>query len=161
VNGGVGPVTDVLFLNGGVGSDPERKVVLDTMTDPLHLLIDAPPSRPAARYVVYLWKAVPTCDSIETLPNTTGAIALPTPLTGNAPQPLRIAKSFPNKPQLGADNWFPAWSPVDLAPYVLIDVAAGNIRKSGVTIYIQGLIHDPFAPDGKTGVTNGLLVELQ
>jgi hypothetical protein len=161
VNGGAGTVTDVLFLNGGTGSDPERKVVINSASDPFLLFIANPPSRPQARYVVYLWRAIPDCDTIETLPESTGAIALPTPLTGNAPQPVRIAKSFPNRPSLGADNWFGPWSPVEVAPYILVDIPGGGITKSGFSFYLQGLIHDPGAPNGKTGVTNGLLVELQ
>jgi len=158
VNGGVGPVVDVLTLNGETGSDPQREITIDTTTDAFVLTILAPPSLERARYAVFLWLGEPDKTTRETLPEGTGDIAMPTPLTGTDPQPRRIANIL--KPALGESNWWDRFSPLRRAPFDLIVKGAGGATRTGFTVYVQGVLQDPDAPNGKAAVTNGLVIRL-
>ncbi len=157
VNGGAGPVTDVLFINNSAGSGPDRRIVIPR-NSPINMRIDAPPSRLRAPYAVFGWKTEPTCSSRETLPLGTGDIAMPTPLTGNSPRPGRIANNT-GRPNLGVENWPAGFSPTQPAPFVLANLPGGFPRAG--TYYIQGIIFDSAAPNGVAGVTNGIVLVLQ
>ncbi|MBI1853611.1 MAG: immunoglobulin domain-containing protein [Planctomycetes bacterium] len=154
VNGGVGPVTDVLFLNNGVGTGTERRVDIG-QNDPFTLRIDAVPAG-GRRYAMYVWRNEPGKTDRETLPQGVGEIAFPTPLTGNLPHPLRIANNT-GRPALGAENW--PGPPTQMAPYTLLNLPTG-VRRAG-TFYFQGIIFDGQSPSGQAAVTNGILVVSQ
>lgn len=155
VNGGVGAPQPVLYINGSAGNGPERELFIDPNTDNFEMVIQAPPSLSQAKYAVYIWFDTPTKDTREELPEGTGDIAMPTPLTGDDPQPFWIANNL--KPALGTTVWFPAFSPIEKAPAVLIDVKA-PIPRENRTFYVQGVIQDPNAPNGLAAATNGILV---
>src|SRR5262249_21659949 len=58
INTRVGPQTDTLFLNNGVGSIPER-IVNVTPTTPFNLRVARTPSN-GSRYAMYVWVNAPT-----------------------------------------------------------------------------------------------------
>lgn len=159
VNGGAGAVTDVLFLNGDSGATTGRTIDISVSTDPFSLTIDAPPSLTTAAYVVYFWGTPQVGGSEESLPASLGTIGLPTPLTGNSPQPIRIARTI-NSNALGPVNWPAAFLPLSDAPTTLASVPAGAVPISGITAYAQGIIFDPDSPSGLAAVTNGFCINL-
>jgi len=155
VNGGAGPVADVLFVNGGNGGPPDRRIAL-TVGDPFRLRIEVPPAGPAsAVYVVYVWGGEPKPMTCERLPGNTGTIAMPTPFSGRAPQPKKIANTTGSL-RPGATDW--PGPPLQLAPHTLLD------RPNGLGVVVkftlQGIIQDAGAPNGVAAVTNGIIVSV-
>ncbi len=155
VNAGAGSPVAVLFVNGSAGNGPERNLSIDPNVDGFEVVIQSPPSRTEAKYAVYIWFDTPTKDTQEILPQSAGEIGMPTPLTGNSPQPFWIANNL--KPALGTTFWFNPFTPIEKAPYVLADYDA-PLPRGDKSFYIQGIIQDDDAPNGKASVTNGIFV---
>lgn len=155
VNGATGVVVDVLFADDYAGNGNAR-YLLTTPTDPFHLDIVAPPSRPGgpSKYVVYAWLGSPDPGSVVSLPRQTGPICRRTPLDGPPGLPKRIANNL-GKPQLGTENW--PGPPTLPAPYRLLD-SPGGLGLIG-TFTFQGIILDAMAPNGVIAVTNAVIVE--
>lgn len=153
VNAASGAVTPVLCVNGSSGTGTFEPMTID-LDDPLTISVDAPPSRPRARFVMYAW---PVNDTVPyrflELPFGLGASALPTPLLPREwPQPRRVANNLGYGAQLGVDNWpGPALPP---APAVLLDLPNGLGRSA--RFFLQGFIMDSAAPNGQAAVTNGI-----
>ncbi|MBI1850350.1 MAG: hypothetical protein HYR85_08410 [Planctomycetes bacterium] len=155
VNAGSGAITDVLFLNGQSGEGAERLLRV-APSDSFELRIDGPPSMPdGARYVVYAWRGEPTPLTCESLPRGVGTIAMPTPLSGRAPQPVRRANTLGPR-ALGRENWPAHFSPTRPAPWILLSLPSGVHRIGRFTF--QGIIQDPTAPVTHVAVTNGIVV---
>jgi Ig-like domain-containing protein/immunoglobulin I-set domain protein len=154
INSAAGPTANVLFVNGSAGSDPEREVVL-SHTGPLTIDIVNPPSKAPGQpnYAMYAWRGRPTKADQELLPGNIGTIAMPTPLSGRTPHPIRIANNIGGP--FGTENWFARFRPTQRAPYTLFQTPM--IRRTG-TFYIQGVIFDNNAPNGLIGVTNGIVL---
>lgn len=159
VNGAVGPVTDVLFVNGSPGTDPRERNVVLAPTTPLDICIESPPSAAGGSvgYVVYLWNVAPANGLHAFLPQNIGCTALPTPLSGSqSPQPLRRANTLGFPKLLGTTVW-PI--PPQPTPFKLLSLANGVGFPT--TFYLQGLISDSDSVQGDVAVTNGILVRIE
>jgi hypothetical protein len=157
VNAAAGPVTDVVFVNDGVGDRVERKVSLSG-GGPLKVSVVPPPSAQGADtpLVLYLWLATPTNATVQELPFGVGSICLPIPLTGGSPQPVRIANSLNHTRLLGTERWpGPSTRP---AP---TDLILAPVVNRAVTFFVQGLIPDTDSVHGQVAITNGLEVVIE
>jgi Ig-like domain-containing protein/immunoglobulin I-set domain protein len=157
VNAAAGPPVDVLFLDGGVGADPDRTITVSSLA-PFQLQIVNPPSRApgAASYVVYVWRGSPTKQTRETLAGGIGLVGMPTPMSGRLPQPVRIANTLGTS--FGTEVWPARFRPTRPAPYTLVQIP--SLRRVG-TFYFQGIIEDDAAPNGHLAVTNGIVLVSQ
>ncbi len=158
VNGAAGPVTDVLFVNGTTGTDPERIVTVDR-SDPFEISVGAPPSRPLgpSPYVLYVDGGQPTRQSARTLPFLIGRTCMPTPLSGGSPP--RIANNFGRTGLLGRENW--PGPPTSPAPSVALRVSGGLMMHGGRSFFVQGLIVDTASRSRRLAVTNGVGVRVR
>ncbi|MBI3847875.1 MAG: YncE family protein [Planctomycetes bacterium] len=154
VNGGVGPITDVLFVNGSPGPDPDRKITVTPAT-PFNLTIQRAPSG-GSRYALYAWIGDPRPNQARQLPLGIGISCMPTPLNPGAPQPRKIANNT-GAPALGVENW--PGPPTHAAPYTLLNLPGGLGRLG--TFFVEGLMVDSNAPNGRAAVTNGIVVVSQ
>src|SRR5262249_41290511 len=86
VNGAVGPVADVLFVNGSAGAGLERRVVADKDAA-FEITMGLPPSLAghAARFALSGWLGWPAAGTKRTLPFGLGESCMPTPLTHDGP----------------------------------------------------------------------------
>jgi hypothetical protein len=151
INGGVGPINNTLFANGSAGSVPDR-VVNVMFNAPFQLDIVQTPAG-GRRYAMYVWVGPPTAGSVRTLPQSVGTICRVTPLNPGPVQPAKIANNT-GFPQAGTENW--PGPPTQPAPFTLLNLPTG-IGRAG-TFYFQGIEFDPGAPNGRAGVTNGIVV---
>ena len=145
---------DVLFVNGSVGSLPDRVVGITPET-PLTVRMETTMVS-GNRYALYLWAGQPTAGTVRRLPLGTGTSGMPMPMTPGAPQPRRLANNIGKLGVLGVDTWP---GPAPLAPATLLDLP-GGLGKTG-TFYLQGLLLDGYAPNGIVGVTNGIVLVSQ
>ena len=159
VNGGVGPVTDVVFVNGSPGGGPERRITVDK-DSPLRIQVTAPLSKPTgpSPFALYVWPKEPTNQTVVDLPFGLGLSGFPTPLDGGSPRPFRIADNVVRfEARLGVENWpGPRTTP---APSVALDLTRGLGRPA--RFYVQGFIVDAAAPNGRAAVTNGVAIVVQ
>ena len=103
---------------------------------------------------MYLWPRVPSAGDVRTLPQGIGMSCMPMPPNPGAPQPLRRANNIGFTPVLGVENWpGPA---THAAPYTLLNLPAG-LGRTG-SFFFQGIMLDANAPNGRAGLTNGILV---
>jgi hypothetical protein len=154
VNDRVGPLADVLRVNGTPGSALERR--LDLASDaPIEIAMSAPPAlQPAlARFALYAWLGVePTTASVRRLPLGLGLAGLPMPLVpGGSPAPRIVWNNLGRPNRLGS-----ATLPSAPAPSVVLSRPAGVGRRA--TFTLQGLIEDPAAPNARAAVTNAVIV---
>ncbi len=156
INTGVGPQTDTLFLNGQVGSIPDR-VVNVTPTTSFNLSINQTPAS-GHRYAMYVWVGGPTSSTVNTLPQGVGMICRRTPLTGGSGQPVRLTNNT-GRAIVGTTNWPGGTKPPANPTTVLLNVPTG-LHRSG-TFFFQGIELDPGSPNGQAGVTNGIVVVSQ
>ncbi len=158
VNGMTGPVTDVLFVNGGIGTGADRRVVVGT-SDGILVTMEAPPSRPGGPSAYWLgaWLGEPGPTTVKTLPFLIGQSSMPTPLSsGCTPQPVKIANNIGFPEFLGAEDW--PGPPTQPAPRVVLFIP-GVGRE--VTLFLQGFILDSASPQGQIAVTNGIVIEVR
>jgi hypothetical protein len=158
VHSAAGPPVDVLFVNGSRGVGRARRIELVT-GDPFEIYLVPPPSAPPlgpVRYALYAWRGEPRespCNFYG-LPFGLGLSAMPTPLTAGSesPQPTMIWNNLlGTEGQLGAP--MRASAP---APASVVERRRG-VRVSG-TFFVQGIIRDTAAPNGRAAVTNGVLI---
>ncbi len=154
VNAGTGLIADVLFVNGSRGRGDERRFELLPST-PIALRVATPPSRSGrrAKFALYLWVgALPSRATVNDLPLGLGVACLPMPITPErGPQP-RFRWNNAGRPDLLGAASLPSQS----APTTLFDRPGGTGRA--VTLFFQGIITDPAAPNGKAAVTNAIEV---
>jgi hypothetical protein len=151
VNGGRGPVTDVLFVNDSTGGFERRLDV--ALTTPLFVFMASPPAAAgSAPFALYAWVAEPRRADARHLPYGIGVSCLPAPLTGGEPRPKAIWNNVPrSEARLGAPRF-----PSSPAPSLVLARPRGPKRP--VSFFLQGIIADPGAPNGNAAVTNGVLV---
>ncbi len=154
VNGGVGPTTEVLFVNGGSGT------VTVATGEPITIAMnDAPAGSGAGLYVLWLWVGAPTnCTELMAGGELLGCTALPTPLNpGITPQPFRCLRS-PQLPCIlcGSVMELPAPAAV---PWT---VTKGGGFAAPALFNLQGLVRDMGAgnPTGFS-VTNGVILKIE
>jgi IPT/TIG domain-containing protein len=154
VNTGRGDRESVLLVNALAG-DPLTREVGVASGAPITLAITTPSSRATARYVVYGWAGLPSAATHTLLPTLEGAMVLPTPFTGGAPQPPAIWNVLGHRRTLGAPTL--ASRP---APAILLSRPRG--ARAGARFTLQGLIEDDASPSGLgLSVTNALLVQVE
>ncbi|MBI1852569.1 MAG: VCBS repeat-containing protein [Planctomycetes bacterium] len=152
VNRKVGPAVDTLFVNGSNGIGDERRLIVNP-DGMLEIRMEAPPSNRfgPAPFLLAAWNGEPGPNSFTTLPLALGVTAMPTYLTDVAPQRLLLQwNNIGHAPVLG-----PATLRSRPAPSTVFRKAL-NGRE--FTITLQGLIVDRNAPNGRVGVTNGIIV---
>ncbi len=153
VNGGVGPVTDVLFVNGSPGDPIQRKIVVSQF-DPFTISMAAPPSKPLgpARFVLYAWLGRVTPCTRRTVPRGVGGSCMPMPLSGPAmPAPKQIWNNVGKTGVLGVPTL-----PSTPAPSTVMSRPAG-LRKTA-TFTLEGLVIDSDSPSGLASITNTITV---
>jgi len=143
VNGAVGPVTDVLFVNGRKGLGAARRLYVDR-NEPFQIRMKAPPALglgPAA-FALFAWIGPPDASSPSEAPGGYGMICKPFD---------RVKKRWNNTadPLFGAPDF--ASSP---APSLVLRRERG-LRKS-ITVFLQGIVEDPSSQSGEWAVTNGV-----
>ncbi len=156
VGAGVGPPLDVLFVSGSPGSGRERAFETDR-TAPIVVEMRATSSRPSgpSRFALFGWAGFPGNQQFN-LPSETGRVCLPTPLTPSVqPQPRAIWNNFRGRGEMAGAPRFPS-SP---APSVVFTAPSGVGRR--VDFFLQGIISDSFAPNGRVAVTNGIAVRIR
>ena len=153
VNGGAGAVTDVLFVNDSAGRDA-RTIRLLTY-EPLTVFVAAPPSAErTASYALFAWSVVPSPgDRPIGLPFAIGETCFPTPLTGGSPAP-RVVWNNTGNGLAGAPTL-----PSSPAPSIVVRLPQGLGRPARG--YLQGIIRDRGAPNGRAAVTNGVTIEIR
>lgn len=153
VNATVGPITDVLFVNGSPGAGSDRTVNVDP-AEPFQIRIERPPSRPSGPvpFALYGWRGRPRFDSVTVLPFELGESCMPTPLTSaSLPQPSAIWNTMGFFGVLGTPT-----RSASKAPTTVLNLGRG-LRLQG-TFFLQGVILDNAAPSGQVAVTNGVTV---
>ena len=154
VNGGAGPVADVLFVNGSSG-DPLQRTMTIGQFDPFQIFVDRPPSKGGvgqSRYALYVWVGRPRPCTMRTNPMSIGVTCMPTPLTGMAaPRPKHVWNNIGKTNFLGVPTL-----PSSPAPTVVLN-RPGGLRKE-LTLFFQGFIIDTAGPNGSAAVTNGVTV---
>ncbi|MBI1851031.1 MAG: hypothetical protein HYR85_11875 [Planctomycetes bacterium] len=155
VNAALGPIADVLFVNGSAGRGAERRIDVRP-GDPVRVTMSPPPSAAghATRFVLYFWAGEPTAFSQRALPGAVGTTCMPTPVSGGAPLPLFVANNLGQWCRLGRESW--PQSPSRPAPSIVLDLPRGF----GLTgqWFLQGIIHDPSSPQAHVAVTNGVVI---
>ncbi len=151
VNAAAGAVADVLFANGSTGG-PARTVVSDRGA-PVAVTVEPPPSSAgdSTRFALFGWDRSPGPRGAVPLPFGLGASCLPMPLSGEEPAPRWIWNNIGRESRLGAPTRRsrPAPSAVILRPHGVAGPA---------TFFLQGLIVDAAAPNGRAAVTNGVRI---
>lgn len=149
VNAGLGPVADVLFVNGSSGNGPERRITLAT-GEPFTISMGQPPTAGGATpYVLYLTIGLPEVRGVKHLPFGIGSTCLRTPL--NLGRPFRTANPWGHSAVLGEEKW-PV--PTSHAPTDVLVAPNGAGRTAQA--FLQGLIADPGSTHGQVAVTNAI-----
>ena len=152
----VGIPADVLFVNGFAGFGAERLVVVGRDT-PLEIRLSAPPSKPGgpSRFALYAWNAAPT--EVVPLPDNLRTACMPMPLAAYRflPRPKVIWNNVTGSEATLGDPTFPSKP----APTTVRSMRRGT--RVPTTFFLQGIIRDEWARNGRAAITNGVLVVTQ
>jgi hypothetical protein len=156
VNAGAGVPTNVVFVNDSSGIGALRTVRL-SVRSPLVVRVDAPPSRPAgpSAFALYAFWSLPQYWTVNDLPFGIGEFCHEGPFSERF-WVIGIANNIGHETFLGIEDW--PGPPTRPAPSLALDVGRG-LRRSGV-FFLQGLIVDRDAPNGRLAVTNGVTVQV-
>lgn len=151
VNAGIGPIEDVLFVNGGAGYGAARKVVVD-LDEPLEISMAAAPADASSVYALYAYLALPANTSARVMPFNVGRSCRATPVTDMSPAKLKRIWNNTGKSALGE-----AGLPSNGAPETTLHLPDGVGFE--VAFFIQGIISDSGSAGTKPGsMTNGVAV---
>jgi len=153
VNAAVGPVTDVLFLNGSAGDD-ERVVSVEAGAA-LTMTLARPPAGPdPAPFALYVWIGEPTDATLSPQPANVGIMCFPTPLAGESPQPKKIWNNIGRFADLG----YPSY-PSEPAPTTVFAKPSGLANP--ITLTFQGFILDGGSAANKpASLTNAVILKV-
>lgn len=149
-----GTVVDVLHVNGTAGEGVERIVTVGSH-DAISISMAAPPTRSVAPFALYFYKGVPAGTTVREMPKSIGMTCMPTPLTDAHPLDLvRIANNIGRTDVLGVPDVDSSAAP---------SLVVSDLRAPGrsLTIFVQGLIYDGGASNGKVSVTNGIEIVIE
>ncbi len=154
VNLGVGPVADVLRINGNTGT------ITVAVGQPITASLSTAPMGPSpASYVLWAWAKGPSSPTtFSGLGQFLGCTSNPTPLhVGRTPQPFMCFRS-PSLPSILCDGVNESLSPLR-APW-------SRTRSTGLgqpqTLTIQGLIQDNGAGNSTSwSTTNTVILEVR
>jgi hypothetical protein len=153
---GAGPA-DVLFVNGSFGTGRARKAVV-AWDGPLAITLTGPPSKPLgpARFALYVWLDIPVAEEPVALPFGAGVTSFPTPPSGagRVPWPNQIWNNLGHTAWLGMPT-----QPSLPAPSAVVSKPRG--LRFFTDFFVQGIIRDDAAPNGRAAVTNGVLVTVR
>lgn len=148
---------DVLFVNGSPGAGHARKAVV-AWAERLEISLAGPPSNPLgpARFALYAWLAIPVGADPVALPFGIGVSSLPMPPSGGGlvPRPKRIWNNLGHTAWLGLPT-----QPSSPAPTAVVSKPRG--LRVVTDFFVQGIIRDTAAPNGRAAVTNGVLVTVR
>jgi len=152
VNARAGAIADVLFVNDSIGVGSERELTLGP-ADPVEIRMENSPSRPRSRFALYGWPKEPTERSGRDLAFGLGGMCLPPPLAPACRFPIAVVWNniVGHDDLLGTPNL-----PSSPAPSVVATIHFG--LGSGATVFLQGIVLDRAAPNGRAAVTNGILL---
>ncbi|MBI1849479.1 MAG: PD40 domain-containing protein [Planctomycetes bacterium] len=154
VNGGIGPITDVLHVNGFTG-------VVDVPVDiPITLRLDAAPAGPSnAGYVLWIWLGLPENETALSLSGVpVGCTVNPTPLQSSlTPQPFRCLRGARvSSADCGSVHQLAA---PPSAPWTLTRSSGSSLRAS---FTIQGVLEDAESiGSSHFSVTNAVVLRVQ
>ncbi len=159
VNAAAGAIADVLLVNGSAG-DPGRRWVTLAPTERVTVTMAEAPSRlgRGSRFALYVSRGLPT--SATRARQRRGSVDLgdacfPTPFSGGAPQPIRIANNWGRESILGVPDL-----PSVPAPSVVIDRPSGLGRTIDVTL--QAILRDDASLSGQgASLSNAVLLRVR
>jgi hypothetical protein len=153
LNTGVGAAYDALFVNGSRGD--EFRVVEMATTDPL--VIDFLPLPSANEqpfpYVLYVNRGEPGPGDLTVNPFGLGTSCFAFPFSGG--DPFVLLNPIGRHGLLG-EPLFPS----PLAPGNLLTLAPPG-GLPGIDLMLQAVVVDPFAPNGRAGVSNATVVRIR
>lgn len=147
-------VLDVLFVNGSAGDGETRSVTIDR-NGAIEIAMDAPPGEAHAPFALYLFKGMPAGTTVRDLPYGLGMSCMPLPLTDAAPLLLaKLANNIGHPQALGTP---------DLESTAAPSLVAHDPRLPGrpLDLFVQGLIVDEHAPNGRVAITNGIVIHVR
>ncbi len=154
VNAGLGPITDVLFVNGSAGTGFDREVEINR-NDSLTLSMAVPPSLLSAPFVAYAFAGNSVPSNERALPAGIGTFCMPNPITDpGAPAlsaPLEIWNNVGFTSSLGLATRPSSAAPTD---FVVLNNGTGRAIK----IFVQALIRDDASLHGQFAITNGIFI---
>lgn len=154
VNAGTGPITDVLYVNDSTGGW-ERRITV-AAGDPLFAFVDRTPAATGPEpFALYAWIGEPRRSDARRLPFGIGVTCMPTPLSGDEPQPRVVWNNVPRSETWLGTPRFPS-SP---APSEVLARPRGS--RGPVVFFLQGIIADRGALNGRASVTNGVVVSVE
>lgn len=159
VNAGLGPVTDILFINGSQGGST-RTVEVEA-GQPIWGVILPPPGGSNLRYVVQANYGRPSLTTLQTLPSGIGLACFP--MLGGTPGAVWNNIGFEHL--VGVSQTF--GSPIPdpgLAPTIFFYQGTGDSVNlpSGTTLTFQALVHDfgSASPTQNGSVSNAVVVKV-
>lgn len=153
VNVAAGPIADVLLVNGSIGISPTR-VVRMAVGGALTIDVLSPPSRPHARYALFVRIGGLTADDATDQSFDLGMACFPTPLNGSI-QTITLANTMGHDGLLGS-----AWIRRRL-PLAPARVFSASIDRTA-EVSLQGFIQDD-ASGSAVGVsiTNAIVFRVE
>lgn len=163
VNSGVGPIRDVLFVNGSTGGASRK--VLANEGELLTAYVLEPPAGGHGKFVIHANAGVAQRDSIVIMPSSLGAACFPL-LSSQGSEPIAIWNSIGRQNEIGESQYFDGSEIPEpkRAPAILFQLNNGDLENlpAGTVITFQGAIGDPGAPGDKEGaVTNAVVLEIR
>ncbi|MBI1853981.1 MAG: DUF1565 domain-containing protein [Planctomycetes bacterium] len=156
VDARLGPVADVLTVNGSIG-DVDRVVSISAGTA-VRIDVGAPPGGPSpAAFVLFVFPGVPDPTTPTRQPHGLGTACFPTPLNGAGSSRALVIFNNIARPQ--AQSIFGSGRlPSTAAPFSAT-FGASNTR-SGVVATLQGFIADAASTNGSYAITNAVVVRV-
>ena len=159
VNAGVGPTTDVLFVNGSTGG-PTRTVTAE-VGELLVAYLLSPPAGGNGKFVVHANTGTPNASSIVALPSSVGTACFEflLPLGGS---PVAVWNNVGKTGKVGASMYFDGSSIADppVAPSIFLQLHGGDPTNLpvGTTVTFQGALIDPGATSSAGGSLSNAVV---
>ncbi len=161
INAGVGPVADVLFINGSTGGST-RSIGIDSNQPFLWGTMLLPPGAGNGKYVVHADLGTPTGATARVLPADIGTTCFPFLLSDGA-TPSIIANNIGKENAVGASELFgtPTSDP-PRAPAIFLQLNLPDANlPTGTIITFQGIEFDPQSVSVKSAsTTNAVVVEM-
>jgi len=144
----------VLRVNGSVGD--ETRTVAVPVNGALEIFMDAAPAGPSpGPFVLYVWTHVPDETTVTPHPFGLGPMCLPSPITGGAPQPVKLWNNVGKEGILGTPSY-----PSVPAPSIVASRPTG--WPTPVTATLQGILADLGSSANRPGsLTNAIVLRIQ
>jgi hypothetical protein len=157
INGRVGLVQDVLFVNGSAGDPVRRRLTIGRRAPFAITLASAPIGPQVAPYVLYAFLGVPDNPDITRLPLELGTMAFPIPLTGSAPSTMTLVNNIVHPQSKAALGCGLLRNVADAPVAIPIDRGIG----ARLEISFQALLVDAGSENRQATATNCVVVEVR